>query len=64
MIRRTDPVIYGQAKADKQLKKLHVQMGNATSKKEMKRIKKKMENIRKDAEKKFHGEEHSRGNKR
>ena len=54
----------GQAKAKKQISDLQNQLENATSKREIKRIRKKIENIRKDAEKKFHGEEHSRGNKR
>ena len=54
----------GQTKADKQLLDLQNKLSNALSKKEKMEIKRKMVNIKKDAERKRHGEEHSRANKR
>jgi hypothetical protein len=54
----------GQVKADKQLSNLQDRLTNATSKREKMEIRRKMNNIQKIAEKKRHGKEHSRGNKR
>ena len=54
----------GQTKADKRLSDLQNRLSNATSKKEKMEIKRTMRHIKEDAERKRHGEEHSRGNKR
>ena len=53
-----------QAKADKQLSDLQNRLTNATSRKEKMEIRRKINNIKKDAERKRHGEEHSKANKR
>jgi hypothetical protein len=53
-----------QAKANKKLSDLQNQLSNATTKKEKIKIRNRMKNIVKDAEKKRNGEEHSRGIKR
>lgn len=51
-------------KAEKQIKDLEKQMKNAKNNRERKIIKKKMENIRKSAQRKQSGENHSNTNKR
>ena len=51
-------------KADKQIKDLERQMKEAKNNRERKKIKRKIENIRKSAQKKQSGENHSNSNKR
>ena len=53
-----------QIRPSGQLSDLQKQFANATSKKEKKKLQTTIRRIREDAEKKRHGEEHSRGIKR
>ena len=48
----------------KQIKDLDAQIKNAKNKKERQRLEKKQDNIKREAQRKKHGEEHSRGSKR
>lgn len=58
-------MVAGQKKkAEKQIESLKQQLQNTTKRKERDRIKKTIENIRKDAQRKQIGENHSQGNKR
>ena len=52
------------SRADKQIDELNIQLQNATSKKEKRRIGKTIEHIKQNAYRKLNGEEHSKVNKR